>query len=326
MNQKEHKEDFLAYAFAESERMKWMGKQSLGKNYKCAAKRLQDFLELQGLEDLPIEKMNQKTIQQFEGWLHQQGISKNASSAYLRSLHAIYMRIEGDATTLKDPFTGTYRGVAKTRKRALTEEDVRQIAAFDIVRALRKEYLMAGKKTNSKRFLQKVQKLTFARDMFIFSFCARGMTYVDMAFLRKSDVRQGVISYHRRKTGQSLQVKIEPDMQHIMDRYPSATTYQFPIIHDCRNAHQTYTSYLSAISYYNKALTELGELLGMKLSSYVVRHSWATIANERVSTAFVSQSLGHESIRTTEIYLKTLTTSSIDQANHTLLLQLLHPR
>lgn len=322
---KEIRKSFLALAFAEAERMKAAGRLSLAGNYRCAANRLQVFLRQQGLESLPYDRLKPTTIRQFEGWLHLQGISKNTSSAYLRSLHAIYVRMAGNAATKEEPFAGTYRGVAKTRKRALMEEDMRQIAAFDIAQALQQQYLKAGRKTDGKRFRQKLQKLTFARDMFIFSFCARGMTYVDMAYLRKSDVSLGFISYRRRKTGQSLLVKIEPDMQRIMARYPSATTYQFPILHACTDVHRRHTSYLSAISYYNKALAELGELLGLKLTSYVGRHSWATIANERVPTELVSQSLGHDSIRTTEIYLRSLSNTRIDKANHALLQQVFHP-
>lgn len=39
----------------------------------------------------------------------------------------------------------------------------------------------------------------FARDMFMLSFYLRGMSLMDMAFLRKSDLSYGYVTYRRRK-------------------------------------------------------------------------------------------------------------------------------
>ena len=151
------------------------------------------------------------------------------------------------------------------------------------------------------------------------------MTFVDVAYLRKTDIRSGVITYCRRKTGQRLMVRVESDMQTIIDRYPSTSGYQFPILTDSLDPQATYKSYLSAVAYYNGALSELGELIGIKLTSYVSRHSWATIAHQNdMPLSVISQAMGHDSEHTTEIYLKSLSSTRIDQANHTLLQSLFH--
>lgn len=316
---------FLEYTYAEAERMKQLNRLGTARNYACAARRFGDYLKTLGKHDMAFSRLKPQQTRGFEDWLKKEGVGHNTSSAYLRCLHAVFMRAVAEGIASGDPFAGTYRGVAKTNKRAVTPEDMRTIADLDIESALLRRYQDGGKKTDGTLFRQKTDKLTFARDMFLFCFCARGMTFVDVAYLRKSDIRSGLITYCRRKTGQRLVVKVEADMQVIIDRYPSATAYLFPILTDNSDQQATYKSYLSASAYYNQALKELGELLGLKLTSYVSRHSWATIAHQNdVPMAVISQAMGHDSERTTEIYLKSLSSTRIDQANHILLQSLFH--
>ena len=327
---------YLEYTYAEAERMKQLNRLGTARNYACAARRFGDYLNTLGKHDTAFSRLKPQMVRGFEDWLKKEGVGHNTSSAYLRCLHAVFMRAvaekqwagehgSGMGIASGDPFVGTYRGVAKTTKRAVTPEDMRTIAGLDVESALLRHYQDDGKKTDGALFRQKADKLTFARDLFLFCFCARGMTFVDVAYLRKSDIRSGLITYCRRKTGQRLMVKVEADMQTIIDRYPSATAYQFPILTDGNDQTATYKSYLSAAAYYNQALKELGELLGLKLTSYVSRHSWATIAHQNdVPMAIISQAMGHDSERTTEIYLKSLSSTRIDQANHTLLQSLFH--
>lgn len=316
---------FLAYARSEAERMKQLNRLGLARNYACAAHRFADYLKTTGKPDVSFRRLTPQLTHGFEDWLKKENVGHNTSSAYLRCLHAIFMRAVSQGLAAGDPFVGTYRGVAKTTKRAVTPDDIRRIADFNIEAALLGKYQEAKKKTEGTRFRRNVDKLTFARDMFLFCFCARGMTFVDVAYLRKSDIRSGTITYCRRKTGQRLVVKIEADMQAIIDRYPSTSGYQFPILADSRDPKQSYKDYLTSVSYYNKALRQLGELLGLKLTSYVSRHSWATIAHQsNVPLSVISQAMGHDSELTTEIYLKSLSSTRIDQANHALLQSLFH--
>lgn len=327
MNNKpeQRKPKFLEYTNAEAERMKRLDRLGTARNYACAARRFADYLKTQGKRDVAFSRLRPQQIRGFEEWLKKDGVSHNTSSAYLRCLHAVFMRAAAKGLAASDPFTGTYRGVAKTTKRAVASDDLRTIADIDIRAALLCRYQMANKKTDGAQFQQKVDKLTYARDMFLFCFCARGMTFVDVAYLRKSDIRCGLITYRRRKTGQRLMVKVEADMQAIFDRYPSTTGYQFPILTDSLDRQATYKSYLSAVAYYNDALNELGDLVGLKLTSYVSRHSWATIAHQNdIPLSVISQAMGHDSQHTTEIYLKSLSSNRIDQANHALLQTLFH--
>ena len=167
-------------------------------------------------------------------------------------------------------------------------------------------------------------KLALARDLFIFSYCTRGMSFVDMAFLRKRDLSGGEINYVRRKTGQLMTVHLETCMREIVRRYEwrtRNTPYVFPLL-TAEEPGRAYSQYQIALNYYNRQLKRLSQLLGLEegLSSYASRHSWATAArNHRVPITVISAGMGHTSERTTRIYLSSLESSVIDCANRKIL-------
>lgn len=155
----------------------------------------------------------------------------------------------------------------------------------------------------------------------MFSFYTRGMSFVDMAYLKKKDLRGGFLSYYRHKTRQFLSVRWERPMQDIVDKYDTADTpYLLPIIRDVSRDDRN--QYLSASHQVNIRLKELGARLGldMPLTTYVARHAWASIAwDKRVSMSVISRALGHHSEHTTRIYLASLDTSAVDCANRDIL-------
>lgn len=168
--------------------------------------------------------------------------------------------------------------------------------------------------------------LALARDMFIFSYCTRGMAFVDIAYLKKENIRDGMICYARHKTGQQLSIRIEPCMQKIIDRYDYASGhYIFPLL-TSDDSTQAYREYQTAINSYNRQLKRLSKMLpgDCKLTSYTARHSWATAArNHNIPISVISAGMGHSSERTTQIYLATLENSIIDDANQRLISSLL---
>ena len=149
--------------------------------------------------------------------------------------------------------------------------------------------------------------------------CTRGMAFVDIAYLRKENLQNGMICYARRKTGQLLSVRIEPGIQRIIDRYASRERpYLFPLL-SSTDAVMAYGEYQVALNTYNRFLGRLSKMLGsgVKLTSYTSRHSWATAArNHNVPISVISQGMGHTSEQTTQIYLAMLENSVIDDANH----------
>ena len=148
----------------------------------------------------------------------------------------------------------------------------------------------------------------------MFSFYMRGISFIDMANLRKSNLKNGYITYARSKTRQILTVKVEECMTDIITRYESETVdgYLLPI----------FTAYnrnpASQLRTYNKRLKRISTLLELEkpLSSYVTRHTWATLALRKgIPIEVISESMGHENITTTRIYLASLEQSIVDEAN-----------
>lgn len=165
--------------------------------------------------------------------------------------------------------------------------------------------------------------LCLSRDLFLFSFYAMGMPFIDVAHLKKSQIKDNVLTYYRQKTGTKVQVRVESCMQDIMDRYCSPSSpYVFPILRDGTTASETTLRYCSALSYHNRLLKKIGCLSGLErpLTTYVARHSWASAAyKDGVNINVIAQALGHTSSETTRTYVRELDSSQIFQASRKVL-------
>ena len=143
------------------------------------------------------------------------------------------------------------------------------------------------------------------------------MSFVDIAFLKKSDLRNGIITYSRRKTRQQLIVRIEPETRKIIESFgKSDTAFLLPILTD--EANDLDQQYENAYFRINRNIKKVGTMLGLKtkLTLYVARHAWASIAHSNhVPLSTISKAMGHDSEKTTIIYLQSLDTSSVDKAN-----------
>ena len=252
------------------------------------------FIRFREGQDILLEKIDNDLVQKYEVWLKTSGVMKNTISCYMRTLRSVYNQgVKRGLTIQKSPFTNIFTRNDKTVKRAVSEDIIAKIKKLDL-----KEH----------------PKLALARDLFMFSFYLRGISFVDMANLRKHNIKNGYIIYSRSKTKQMLTIKIEPCMQEIISRYKLQTIddYLLPIytIHNKDNTSQ--------LRNHNKRLKRISEILGLEksLSSYVSRHSWATIALRKgVSVEVISEGMGHENETTTRIYLASLGQSVVDTAN-----------
>lgn len=276
----------------------------LGRNRtsETYATTLSSFRRFRNNKDVLLEDVDPDLIAAYESYLKKKGVSPNSSSFYMRNLRAIYNKaVEKKLTTQKYPFKHVYTGVEKTVKRAVPLNALRQIKALD---------------------LSEKPHLDFARDMFMFSFYTRGMSFVDMAYLRKKDLACGILSYRRQKTGQQLFIKWESCMQEIVDKYTMKDSiYMLPIIDPERSTDQR-KQYLYAGHNVNRNLKLIGEILGLHipLTMYVSRHTWASIAKSKnIPISIISESMGHDSEATTRIYLTTLDSHAIDEANDIIL-------
>lgn len=253
-------------------------------------------------DDIFISEINPYTISAYESYLKQQGLSPNTTSFYMRNLRAVYNRaVESKLSHQQHPFKHVYTGVEKTIKRAVTLNAIRQIRNLDL--------------TSSP-------KLDFARDMFLFSFYTRGMSFIDMAFLRKKDLNNGVLTYRRHKTGQQLFIKWEKCMQEIINKYDIAQSqYLLPIISPHKRLEER-KQYIYKAHNINRYLKNIGSCIGLHkpLTMYVARHAWASIARSKnIPISVISEGMGHDSETTTRIYLASLDNMAVDKANRRIL-------
>ena len=265
---------------------------------------LRSFSVFLGGGELPFAAFTERLVEEYNAYLLRRGVVRNTVSFYMRILRAVYNRaVRQRLTEQSFPFSGVYTGIDHTRKRAVEERLIGRLRNLD---------------------LSGSDALALARDLFIFSYCTRGMSFVDMAFLRKRDLSGGEINYVRRKTGQLMTVHLETCMREIVRRYEwrtRNTPYVFPLL-TAEEPGRAYSQYQIALNYYNRQLKRLSQLLGLEegLSSYASRHSWATAArNHRVPITVISAGMGHTSERTTRIYLSSLESSVIDCANRKIL-------
>lgn len=145
------------------------------------------------------------------------------------------------------------------------------------------------------------------------------MSFVDMAYLRKSDLKNGVLSYRRRKTGQLLHIKWEKCMQEIVDRYNIVgNEYMLPIITSVETPDMARKEYKNKLKQINNQLKKIAFLtnITISLTMYVARHTWASVAKSKnIPISVISEGMGHDSETTTQIYLASLDTSVVDKAN-----------
>lgn len=261
---------------------------------------LKSFMEFREEQDVPLDGVNSDLMLLYEAHLKAKGVRMNTISFYMRILRAVYNRaVEKELTPQKYPFRHVYTGVDKTVKRAVPVKVIKALKELD---------------------LPMKSSLDFARDMFMFSFYTRGMSFVDMAYLKKTDLQNGILTYCRRKTGQQLTVKWENCMEEIIKKYPSnSSVYLLPIIKAQGNERKQYDNALHLVNYRLKDLSRMLKLQ-RPLTMYVARHSWASVAKVRnVPLSVISEGMGHDSEKTTQIYLASLEASVVDKANKMIL-------
>ncbi len=279
-------------------KLKQNGKIRTSETYSAA---LNSFKKFRNDEDIMLDCINTEVMEAYEAWHQNRGNIPNTISFYTRILRAVYHRaVEDDIIENRNPFRHVYTGVDKTVKRALPLQTLKKIKSLD---------------------LSLNPTLDYARDMFMMSFMLRGMSFIDMAYLRKTDLTNGHIIYRRRKTRQQLTIAWTTEMQVIIDKYPENTSeYLLPII---RNSGINERCAYRNVGYLiNRNLKKVAEMTDIQipLTMYVARHSWASAAKAKgIPLSVISEGMGHDSEATTQIYLASLDTSVVDKANSLIL-------
>ncbi len=289
---------FISFAQNLIGQLRQIGKRCTADTYTTA---INSFARFRRENDILLDEMDSDLVTAYESYLKSIGICPNSISFYMRNLRAIYNRaVDKELTVQRHPFKHVYTGIDKTVKRAVPLNVIRQIRELDL--SLR-------------------PVMDYARDVFMFSFYTRGMSFVDMAFLKKKDLQNGILSYRRRKTNQQLFIKWEKPMQELIDKYDTTgSPYLLPIIKSSSKDERR--QYKSEAHRINRNLKKIGEQLGLviPLTTYVARHGWASIAKSKnIPITTISEAMGHDSETTTRIYLASLDTSVVDKANSLIL-------
>lgn len=285
---------FISFTRNLIEENRKMGRRSTVEHYSSA---LNSFIRFNGDKDLSFDEISPQLMEAYECSLKAIGLSPNTTSYYMRKLRAIFnTAIDRGLADRCNPFRHVYTGIAKTKKRAVTLDTIKSLRDMD----LSCDPLSA-----------------LARDMFLFSFYTRGMSLVDMSYLRKSNLRNEILTYRRKKTSQLLYIRWEDRMQEIVDRHAIPDSeFLLPLIRNANKDHRR--QYQNASHLINRRLKKLGVALGLTepLTMYRARHAWASIAHlNNIPIAVISEGMGHETERTTRIYLTSLNSSVVDKAN-----------
>ena len=282
--------------------------------YRSAVTR---FVKFNGGNDILLGHITAGAMNDFQQVMKFEGRSLNTLSFYMRTLRAIYNKAieEGRTPQRKEsPFVKVYTGIASTRKLALTHQELLLLTQFDptITDVMENR----GKMRQTKKMPETLKQ---ALAIFLFCFHARGMGFVDMAHLKKSDLWRDILCYQRRKTGQVIEIRILPSMRRVLDYFAPMTAgseYLFPIITDPDK--DLRLQYESGPTLQNQRLKRIATIVGInkKLSTHCARHSWAMIAkNKKLPISVISEGLGHTNQKKTELFLASLDQSALDRAS-----------
>jgi integrase/recombinase XerD len=272
-----------------------------GITYKNTGKSKNNARELYTGKDIKFEDINYKFLTKFETTHYKNGNTVNGLSLYMRAIRAIYNKAIKDGLIDKEgyPFDDYKIKTEPTVKRALDWDLLKKIITLE---------------------LDATHECFYARNYFVASYMMYGMNFSDMAYLEKSAVTGGRINYRRRKTGKLYDIKITPALEKILSYYAALSPnspYVFPILkHDTPEQQDKEIQW--ARTRYNKKLKKLAELCGISqnLTTYVSRHSFATQAMlHEIPLNAISSMMGHSSLKTTEVYLKSLPSNILDDYN-----------
>ena len=274
-------------------RLRKEGRYSTAHVYKNA---LFSFSKFCGMNNVSFRQVTRERLRCYGQYLYECGLKPNTISTYMRMLRSIYNRgVEaGSAPYVPRLFHDVYTGVDVRQKKALAASELHKL-------------LYEDPKSERLRRTQAIAAL-------MFQFC--GMSFADLAHLEKSALESNVLRYNRIKTKTPMSIEILDSargminqLRNNQDALPDCPDYLFDILRGDkkRKDERAYREYQSALRRFNNNLRELARKLYLKspVTSYTFRHSWATTAKYRgVSIEMISESLGHKSIKTTQIYLK----------------------
>lgn len=269
--------------------------QSTTRNCITAVNAFERFVseEHPEMRQQPVTAITDDLIRHFAVWNTKRGIRENTIACYMRSLRSVINRITGDGNGL---FSHVRTSNVRTVKKAITVGEVRKIATLQVPEG---------------GFPRQ------ARDIFLFCLYASGMPLIDAAHIRKSQLRDGCITYYRHKTHNLVNVRVHRELEQLIRSLsPKDSSYLLPILND--GPEDNGRQYRRFYQRYSRALKYLSNRLDMEgtITSYTPRHTWASLAFE-IGNGLnpIGQALGHTNTNTTLAYIKEINGSQVDEVN-----------
>ena len=288
------------------ERMKSANRLGNARSYKDARNAVSKFREG---KDFNFSDLDLSFLNRFEEFLLGRGVTEISISAYMRSIRGIYNRAIEEGCAKKDNYPFTKYKISKlntkTQKRAITREQIQKIIDLP---------------------LEPETLIWHSKNYFLFSYYNMGINLIDIGYLKNSNIENGRLKYNRMKTGKEYNVKMLPPALDILNYYLAnqVSDHIFPILNSTKHiAPQQQEDRIRKVNkQVNKNLKEIGKIceIEVKLTTYVARHSWATVLKKSgVSTSLISEAMKHDTEKTTQIYLDSFANDIIDEANEKLL-------
>lgn len=236
---------------------------------------IRSLIKFNSGNDLSLADINSKLIRSYEKHLIDNNLHMNTISFYIRNIRAVYHRAVNDKIIFcqeENPFDRVFTGVHETRRRALSKDELRSLAKLETILSDKVQLQNLADDILSQA---DGDSLRHSLMYFLFCFHARGMSFIDMAFLRKNEIEAGVISYKRKKTKGRLAVKVTAPMRKIISHFTIETKnspYVFPIIDPLKGNERR--QYESGLWIQNKHLKILAGMAGIRkpLTTHLARH------------------------------------------------------
>lgn len=280
------------------------------KVYRDTKRVLQAYLGKR--KSIQLTDIDHGFLNRLESHFRSKDMADTTISLYFRTLRAVLNKARQERMIPPGHYPFAEFKVSKfdtrTRKRAITKEDVRKIEAVDVSNNL---------------------KVQLAKDIFLFSYYCQGINLTDIAYLRWNNIIQDRLLYQRAKTGKDFNLKLLEPAKRILESYRPfsgnlATNFIFPILDQGRHTTpiQIDNRIHKLTGQINRGLKEIARQAGIEvpLTTYVARHTYATVLKTSgVSIAVISEALGHNSEAITQTYLKSFENEVIEAANEFLL-------
>lgn len=268
--------------------------------YQTAVNRLINYAG----GDISIKDIDYKLLEGFIHHLRASGLKQNSIANYLRSIRAIFNQAIKSKRVNRScyPFYDITIKSQRTAKRAISKADILSLNTLPL-------------EENSAPWR--------ALNYFMLSFYLRGMSFTDMAYLKKANIISGRIHYERRKTHKLYNVKLFSQAKEIINSiYDENCDYLLPVlpndvIEDSLEAKRIISQWIKTTNKYLKRLSlEINRKI--PITTYCSRHSFASIAKHMgCSNELIAEALGHQyGNRITNIYLDAFDTNIIDEMHH----------